>query len=187
MRIAISSGHNKGTGARACDGTDEWSHNERLRPLIVKELEALGHTVQSFERDSSKRYGSAMRKLAKQIKQFEADVCVELHFNVASPSAHGYEFLYYKPSKGGVHLARCLSKEYQTATGGKFTPRRGNGILPRGRWDRGSTYLRVTPCPAIIAEMGFASNPSEWRQMKASLAQQAKGIAYGLHRYESER
>ena len=184
--IAISSGHNRNTGARAVDGTDEWTHNEKLRTLLSAELIRKGFNVLNLERDSELGYSTAMCKLARQMKVAGADLCLELHFNSATPAAHGYEFLYYASSKGGKSLAKYLSSEYSKATDNAFTARRGTGILPRGRFSRGSTYLRVTPCPAIIVETGFASNAQEWRKLKNTLGEQAEGIANGVERFLNE-
>ena len=183
MRVSISSGHTANTGAQAHDGTDEWSHNERLRRLVVKELEQRGHVVKTHYRAINKSYYSAMKKLAAEIKIFRADVCLELHFNSASPKAHGYEFLYYRGSKKGKLLALCLSSTFGDMFAGSIQPRRGTGILPRGRVNRGSAYLRLTPCPAVIYEPGFASNPKEWGILKATLYGQAIAIADGLESY----
>lgn len=184
--IAISSGHNHNTGARAVDGTDEWTHNEKLRTIITRKLKERGLNVLHLERNRSMGYSMAMKSLAHEMRVGGADLCLELHFNSASPAAHGFEFLHYETSKGGARLAQNLSDEYYAATEGAFTPRRGTGTLPRGKSERGSTYLRVTPCPAIIVETGFASNPREWAKLRSTLEEQAEGIVNGIERFLNE-
>ena len=182
MILAISSGHNKGTGARAYNGDDEWEHNEYLRKLIVQECRRHGVEVHSFERDRSLRYTAAMRKLAGQIKSVGADVCLELHFNSGPKAAHGFEFIHYKGSKGGARLARVLAKSFGMF-GLRFAPRRGTGTLARGRWSRGSGYLRLTPCPAIIVETHFGSNKADHEAAIKTRGAQAQAIVCALRNF----
>jgi len=163
-----------------------------LRVLLVEELEFQGHTVKSHFRDIKQGYTGAMRKLANEIKAFRADVCLELHFNSASPKAHGFEFLYYKGSRMGKKLANLLSVWYSAKDESfhpfksklPFSKRRGTGTLARGRFSRGSTYLRITPCPAIIVETHFGSNIKDHNNAIVTQRQQAKAIARALTEYE---
>ena len=183
MILAISSGHNYGTGARAYNGDDEWEHNEFLRELIVAEAWRHDIEVHSFERDQSLHYPVAMRKLANQIKECGADACLELHFNSSKNSgANGYEFIHYKSSVGGARLAKNLSKSYGMYGMG-YTPRRGTGTLARGRFSRGSAYLRMTPCPAIIVETHFGSNKADHDKAIKSRGTQAEAIVCALRNY----
>lgn len=186
MRIAISSGHNANTGAQAHDGTDEWTHNEVLRKLLVTELERRGHTVKSLLRDRKAGYGWAMKKLGAEMKAFRADACLELHFNSAGPTAHGFEMLHYKGSRWGETLASCLATSFGEIFSGQIRARHDTGLLARTRYNRGSAYLRYTPCPAVIYEPGFASNPNEWALLKESLHAQAIALADGFDDFSKE-
>lgn len=189
--VVISAGHNRGTGASAVDGTDEWCWNASVVEAMVPLLEGAGHVVHVLERDVRLGYTAAMRRLAAGMRLLGADVALELHFNSADGGAHGYEFLHWWGSAEGMRLARCVAEEH-----GKAFP----GISARGRYGvrslwyreensdraysgRGGAYVYLTPCPAVICEPGFASNISDWDELKDSADEVALGYVRGVCRY----
>lgn len=99
-------------------------------------------------------YGSAMANVAADVKAKGATVAVELHFNSASPSASGNEWLYWSTSKNGQRLADCFNRSFNTA----FPMSKERGMKPITPSDRGGAFLRNTHCPSIITEPFFGSN-----------------------------
>ena len=182
MKISISAGHNKNTGAEAYNGDDEWTFNKKLEAAILNAFERSDYDfdVKTHERDGSLGYTSAMSKLAGEIKSNYSDICLELHFNSASPSANGYEFLYYYSSSNGKALASYLSDHFD---GLGFAKRRGTGTLSIDSGDRGSAYLRLTPCPAIIVETHFGSNADDHDLAIVTMDEQAERIVNGVVEY----
>lgn len=194
--VAISPGHNFGTGARAHDGTDEWWWNSAVGRALERALKKRGYRVVMLERDRSLDYTAAMKKLGRAMKLMGADIALELHFNAAIPRARGYEFLYWQGSKKSRALARHLAESF----GKGFS-----AILPRTGWvrrtkgykalwlrpwtqaqrlqRRGAEYCYYTPCPVVICEPGFATNTHDWAQLKYKTEQVAHSYADGVDKY----
>lgn len=186
--VAISAGHNKNTGARAIDKTDEWSWSMISVEACYERLISLGHTVHILYRDGSVGYTTAMKKLGKQMKELGVEACTEFHFNSSDdPNSNGYEFLHWWKSKASEKLAQCIGSVF----GCKFPTikMRGNNGGARSLWyfsynkdkaygSRGSAYCYHTPCPAVICEPCFASNAQDWNTLKDQA--QAIGDAYAL-------
>jgi N-acetylmuramoyl-L-alanine amidase len=104
-------------------------------------------------------YGAAMQDIADQIKDDKATLAVELHFNSATPTARGHEWLYWETSKRGKMIAESFEEAFSAA----FPQIPSRGIKPIGRASRGGTFLRNTHCPAIITEPFFGSNDTDCR------------------------
>lgn len=189
--IAISAGHNYGTGARARDGTDEHTFNTVIINHLKELLRCQGHTVHVLHRKKFLGYTAAMRDLARQMRDLGSDLALELHFNSSSTEANGFEYLHWLGSKKGKLLAQCLGQS-QAA----FTPdiRSRGDKGARSLWyhswndgkaysNRGGAYVYLTPCPAVICEPGFASNESDFRVMKQCPQDLAHSYATGIRLY----
>ena len=193
--IVISAGHNHRTGATALDGTDEHDWNMDLAKKLAPLLVCQGHTVHVLHRDIDLGYTSGMKKLGGEMRGLNADLCLELHFNSASPSANGFEYLHWLGSKKGRILAESLGQAQKI-----FTPeikQRGNNSGARSLWfhnwnktkaysRRGAQYVYYTPCPAVICEPGFASNKSDWANIKENQEYLARSYALGIRFYLSK-
>jgi N-acetylmuramoyl-L-alanine amidase len=184
--IALCVGHSRRLphgppegGAITCDAkTSEWQWNSALARLIAAELhDAHGIAAEIVNDYGLRTYGAAMRWLGGHLRGVPGlRLAVELHFNSdASPSANGHEWLYWPGSIKGrlaateLHLAMC---------------RDFPGIRPRGVKvppdGRGTAFLRETPCPAVIAEPFFGSNPRDWAAVRARPEKLAATLAAGL-------
>lgn len=197
--IAIHPGHNLYTGASAHDGTDEWCWNFSLANALEAELLRRGYKVVRLERDKSLGYTAAMKKLGRQMKVHQVDIALELHFNVAGPSAHGFEFLYWQGSRLSKMLARNLAGSFGKAFPA-LSPRTGWVRMTKGYkalwlrpWTvaqklqrRGAEYCYHTPCPVAICEHVFASNVKEWDMMKDEFKRIAGADADGIDAYFQE-
>jgi N-acetylmuramoyl-L-alanine amidase len=101
---------------------------------------------------------------------------VELHFNSATPSAQGHEWLYWHSSVGGEKLANLFKDKMEAA----YPEMKSRGAKPRIPRQRGSTYLRKTHCVAVIGEPFFGSNADEWRMINDNKGKLARVYASAL-------
>jgi N-acetylmuramoyl-L-alanine amidase len=114
-----------------------------------------------------------MSWIAEQIREYGADVAVELHFNSAGPNAEGYEFLHWNRSSRSARLASCFHFSFK-----KFFPtRKSRGLKPISKEDRGSAFLQRTHCPAAILEPYFGSNAEETNFYSARREELARAYA----------
>jgi N-acetylmuramoyl-L-alanine amidase len=122
-------------------------------------------------------YGAAQRWLAGRLRELSATAAIELHFNSDdSPEATGHEWLHWHSSKEGKRLAGCLDAEMCLCLPG--IRRRGLKLKVRG--DKGAEFLKLTHCPAVIAEPFFGSNPSDWKTACDKRDCIARAIAEGV-------
>lgn len=161
VTIGVCLGHaRKGDmGARAVNGVYEEQLYEVVIPPVVEKLRADGYKVIVYDNYEGSSYGSAMRWIARKLKEDEVDFAVELHFNAASPSAKGFEFLHWHRSKVGVKAAQDMQ---DTQAG--LTPWQANrGAEPLGdqAHERGVLFTSLPHCPSVIAEYFFGSNSQE--------------------------
>jgi len=150
--IALCVGHSRRNdrGAVSAGNVTEWVFNRDVANLTRDDLAAAGVEALVYSVYPRSSYGAAIRWLATELRKDGVDAAVELHFNSAHPSAHGYEYLHWATSTGGKALASALHSAHKAA-------------MPQQKdRDRGSYFLRKTHCPAVIAEPFFGSNPQEW-------------------------
>lgn len=197
MKVAIVIGHNENTGARAIDGTDEWSWNSLIAHKLAFFLSSYGIEYQIFERDKSLGYTAAMKKHARDIKAAGCTHGIDLHFNYhrKGSSANGFEFLYWWASRQSRRMAQVFAKQY----GSDFptlSPRKGRWfkgwvsgakMLWLKSWNknkadqrRGAEICYYTHCPFIICEPLFASNEREWSFLKDQIDKIAQSYCQSL-------
>lgn len=181
-KVAIVIGHNKFTGATAWDGTDEWIWNHEVAKKLKKELQKRGIDSQIFIRNRTLGYTSAMKVHAHNIKEYGADLALELHFNSAGKTATGFEHLYFwrswKSRRWASIFARHAIKSEVDVPPRRswISTRKGYKSLFLRSWNkakadqrRGAEFTYYTHCPAVILEPCFASNPDEWEKCKFSI------------------
>jgi N-acetylmuramoyl-L-alanine amidase len=102
-----------------------------------------------------------MVDVSAQVKDARASLAIELHFNSATPSANGHEWLYWHSSAKGKALAQAFNAQFS-----KDHPNiRARGIKGITAKDRGGAFLRVTHCPSLVVEPFFGSSESDCRQI----------------------
>ena len=177
--IALCVGHSRqnDSGASSVDGTTEYDYNCDLAERISRNTR-LGTRIYNAYQGNG--YTSAMRWLARKLKSDGIEYAVEVHFNAATPKATGHEWLYWHSSERGRLLARSLRDSMEDAFS-EFTSR---GIKGRKRGSRGASYLRLTHCPAVIAEpfFGTCADP-DWDLATQHKEGIARSIAGGLELY----
>jgi len=160
--IALCVGHSrrgdKGAYTSGKYSVSEWDFNRDLARRIHSILPVKSKIYDDYE---LKTYTSAIARLAKRLKCDGVTVAVELHFNAASPSAEGHEWLYWHTSKGGRALASILRDEMEEA----YPSMISRGAKPRKSRQRGSSFLKKTHCYAVIGEPFFGTNVKEWEKI----------------------
>jgi N-acetylmuramoyl-L-alanine amidase len=166
--IAICIGHSRKIKGRYDGGAysswlkmNERDFNLEVASHLSKHLMQNGIPCRVISDYAGAGYGSAMVDVAKQAKDAHASLAIELHFNSATPSANGHEWLYWHSSAKGKALAQAFNAQF-----GKDHPNiKARGIKGITAQDRGGAFLRVTSCPSIIVEPFFGSNESDCRQV----------------------
>lgn len=177
--IAICIGHSRSgdRGAESVDGTTEWDFNRTLGKIVVARLMAAGRSAILIDRYEGRGYTSAMRWLGGYLKKLGATTALELHFNSSdNPKASGFEYLHHEDSGRGHDLAIALT-DFQRA---RFPRAFSRGVKYISKRGRGWAFLNLTPCPAVICEPFFGSNPEEWAAYKADPAKLAECYAEAL-------
>lgn len=105
-------------------------------------------------------YSSAMLDASKKVKAINASLAIEMHFNSASSSASGHEWLHWETSKNGLKLAECFRDSFKKS----FPASKDRGLKAITKNDRGGAWLRLTHCPSVICEPFFGSNIADSSQ-----------------------
>lgn len=179
--IALCIGHSRLVngrsegGAISVGGESEHSYWSAVAPLIADALLPLDSCI--ITRYESASYGSAMRWLARRLREINAKGAVELHFNsTTNERAEGHEWLYWHSSTKGRALAAALDASY----GAAFPTLKSRGLKAITTGGRGAGFLRGTHCPAAIAEGFFGSSHSDFSFAHANRARIAAAIAAGI-------
>ena len=174
MRILLTVGHSKLKDGRytSADGTkysggNEYIFNKSFSKYVKSALEAKGHEVDRIVCPEGKFTKAADEKTYKLAIEHATnyDLVIELHLNAAAnKSANGCEVL-YKSSKGKKYadkVQKQLSKAFRN----------------RGAKQSNSLYiLNQTKAPAILIELFFCTNKSEWQYAVKNKKQIAELIA----------
>lgn len=157
--IGVCIGHSRSgdSGAVNTNGVSEHTFNKEVGHAAADILRKKGHTVHVVDKYNGGSYSSAICWLSDHLAKLGVTVAVELHFNSAGPFAEGHEWLHWFRSTKGQRLASCFNESFKQA----FPDAKVRGVKPADKEDRGSLFLRVTRCPAIILEPFFGSNKKE--------------------------
>ena len=177
--LALCVGHSRpgDSGAVSIGGISEHAFNTRIAAKVCSILTAKGMACAVIDVYQGAGYASAMKWLAQRLTSLKATAAIELHFNCSdTPSATGHEWLFWNSSHEGRVLAKMLDQRMAEA----FPKLARRGIKSLGSKDNGAGFLRMTPCPACIAEPFFGSNESDWDLLNSHQDRYAQVIAEGL-------
>ena len=183
--VAICVGHSRHIagkrdgGAVSAGGVSEWTFNRDLAFQIDRILREKGVVSLVIDDYKGNGYTDSMRWLASEIKAKGATLAIELHFNAASGTAKGHEWLFWQTSKDGKALASALRGAYEEA----FPLSANRGIKAKVSGERGGEFLKLTHCPAVICEPFFGDNPAEWQTASSSVSAMAEAMATGITDY----
>lgn len=156
--VMLFVGHNKDTGARAIDGSDEWTTRNKVAIRAAEMLNSKGFSCIIGYRNGRKGYTSAMREHGELSKKHKAKVSLELHFNAANGVATGAELLVASSLAAetlGKAFGTRVEKDYP---GYKLRGNKGVRLLREGR---GYGFNRFQPCPSGVYEL-FFGDTSDW-------------------------
>jgi N-acetylmuramoyl-L-alanine amidase len=173
--IAICIGHSRQgdrSGAVSIGGVREWDYNRSVARHMMDHLASNGVAAKIYNDYPRKGYGAAMAWLGARLREDKASAAIELHFNASSnAAANGHEWIHFPGSRRGQALAQCFEDQFNA----DFPGINERGLLARGKGN-GAAFLKLTPCPAIITEPFFGSNPNDWRAFDGK--QRELGICY---------
>ena len=188
MKLGLAVGHSRlGDQGAYTTGEyvlSEWDFNRDMVRRIGHSLSnnygwASGANYVIYDHYPARSYTGAINYLARKLIEDDVDAVIELHFNSASPSAEGHEWLYWHTSKGGEKLASILRDEMEES----YPDMKSRGAKPRGPNQRGSYLLRKVRPVACIAEPFFGSNADEWRMINNSRGRLAGMYARAIKNY----
>lgn len=189
-RLFVAVGHNKGTGSRAHDGSDEWVTSKAVADRMQVLAPRYGLQVLVGIRDRSEGYGDAMRLHGDAADIFKANLAIEIHRNAFNGKAHGFEFICV--SNKGAAAARIFAAT-ERMTFPEIAARADDGVLDRRKGGNGAGFCRAPSCPALVVEPCFHDNPSDWEQFKNAVDKEARmylaaakaSMMHGLQRVPS--
>lgn len=157
--VALCVGHSRyhDKGAASVDGTFEWNYNLNVALATANRLDAMGIPAVVVDEYPCAGYTDAMNWLAAHLRDLDAVLALELHFNAADGSASQEEYLYWHASKKGERLAQSLLDNHTLLDPNRKT----RGIKPKSSGN-GSQFLSKTHCPAVICEPFFGDDNSDW-------------------------
>lgn len=161
LTVLIDPGHGgKDPGARANDGTNEKDLNLDVALRLNRILKDIGFNTMMTRSDDS--YVDLASRSGMANNNY-VDFFMSIHFNAFTSSAKGIETLYYPNEATDEYpydnkkMANIFHNEIIDAL-----KRPSRGITPRP----GLHVLNKTKMPAILAELGFITNPEELAEIK---------------------
>ena len=182
IKIFIDQGHNPQNPNAGAEGNGY--REQDLVYTIGQELKTLLDANPAFsarlsrETESTQLGSSVATSLAARVNaaiQFGADLFLSLHANASESEApSGSEAFVYRLNSPAYYSAEQLLRGLRQQTG---LPTRGVFVRP------GLYVLRKTPMPAVLAELGFLTNPRDADLMANQPALFAGGLYDGLVTY----
>lgn len=179
--IGICIGHSRSgdNGAINTNNASEHAFNSEIGHLTASLLRKKGYRVHVVDEYKGGSYSSAICWLSDHLAKLGVNVAVELHFNSAGPFAEGHEWLHWYRSTKGQRLASCFNHAFKKS----FPDAKVRGVKSADKEDRGSLFLRVTRCPAVILEPFFGSSKSETDFYTKNKSELASAYARALSDY----
>jgi len=173
-RIAFIIGHTEssgqGAGAVAPLNQSEFVYNSDIASRAQSYGQARGHNIEVFTRPS--RGYSGIVEAYEEVKDFEPDCAMELHFNAFNGRVRGSEILLASANDLSgtyeVQLSRLLQDGMMTVFGRRGRQDRGLKERPRTTRERGWFNVNQTKLfPSVLLEPFFGDNSAEATIAKA--------------------
>ena len=182
IKIYIDQGHNPENPNAGAEG-----NGLREQDITYRVGKALGDLLRAnpeFEVRESRptpdtALGSSnttsLQRRVQDANAWGADYFISIHTNASSiPSASGVESFVYQVNSPAFRLGEDITQSLSEATG---LQDRGTKVRP------GLYVLRRTAMPAVLAEIGFITNPSDAALMNSNPQLFAQGIYNGILEY----
>ena len=181
VRVVIDAGHGGfDPGKVGNGGTLEKEINLAVAKELKELLELNGIEVVMTREDDCGLYSDLdqnkknadMRARVQLLKDVEPVVAVSIHQNSFTDSkSHGAQVFYYEGSEEGKRGAEILQAVLKRELAD------GNHRMPKANT---SYYmLKKSPCPLVIVECGFLSNPEEENMLRSTEYQ--RKLAWAIH------
>lgn len=180
LTVVVDAGHGgKDPGARGTDGTTEKSLNLSVALKLEKLLKSMGiNTIMSRNNDTFVELADR----ANNANSNYVDFFMSIHFNAFSKTTNGIETLYYPnvPNEDYTISNKSIADIFHNELL-KTTKLASRGINARPNL----VVLNKTKMPAILAELGFVSNPTELALIKTERYKEdaARALAVSILRY----
>lgn len=156
MRINVHAGHNPdGMIAHGAVGyVKESTENRVVVAEVIRQLEALGHTVYDCTVNNGTSQSDVLRKIVVKCNQQEVDLDISVHFNAfmrettANGQTKGTEVLVYNVNGAASSYAQKITEEIAKL-----------GYRNRGLKENKNLYvLRKSKAPAMLIECCFVDD-----------------------------
>jgi N-acetylmuramoyl-L-alanine amidase len=164
-RIFIEAGHNNSDCGAIGNGYKEADLTKEARNGIIANLKAMNFAGEIIADSDAHSLGDTIAYFNSK-KPMASDLLISLHFNAATPQAHGTEVIYRANASEGVKLfckdlARIIVKD------SNWTLRGDGGIVKETATPHKKLgILQLIPYSALI-EFCFISNADEIKQYQA--------------------
>ncbi|MBQ1262015.1 MAG: N-acetylmuramoyl-L-alanine amidase [Clostridia bacterium] len=183
-KIYIDQGHNPENPNAGAEGNGLLEQDITYR--VGQELAALLRADPNFEVRLSRptpestlgtSNSTSLRARVDDANSWGADAFISIHTNASdNPRAGGVEAFAYSSPSVAFSLGEDIVERLSSVT----------GLRDRGMKVRPGLYvLRRTAMPAVLAEIGFITNPEEAALMNRDPALFARGIYEGILQYYS--
>ena len=171
FHVVLDAGHGGRDNGAVVDGVEEATINLQIVKVLERELIARGVAVSLTRVDAqslSSPYASNkkvddMAKRRAKIRELAPDLVISIHQNTyPSAAVKGLQCFYANETSG--------SKDYATAIQEQFN----QSGLPMEKTIKATDFNLVehSPCPAVVIECGFLTNPEERKLLQTSAYQQ---------------
>lgn len=184
IKIYIDQGHNPVNPNAGSEGNGlrEQDVVYRIGQLLAERLRSddrfevrLSRPTPTTQLGTSNATSLAVR--VDEANRWGADYFVSLHTNASDNStASGVETLAYSRETRGYGLAQAIQRDVVAVTG---LPDRGVKLRP------GLYVLRKTQMPAVLAELGFITNPGDAALLSGSPELFVEGLYRGIVSYST--
>ncbi|MCQ2382127.1 MAG: N-acetylmuramoyl-L-alanine amidase [Clostridia bacterium] len=177
FHVVLDAGHGGHDNGACVEGISEANLNLQIVKILEQELRNHGCAV-SLTRTDSESLNSPyaknkkvddMTKRREKIRNLNPDLVISIHLNSYSlTSVNGLQCFYANETAG--------SQEYATAIQNQFN----QSGLPIYRSAKPTDFNLVehSPCPAVLIECGFLTNPRERKLLQTTTYQQI--LAYNI-------
>lgn len=189
--ITLDPGHGGyDPGKIGVDDSPEKNINLRITLALKQKLSDMGFVVYMTREDDSSLNTEATGTMKTSdlnhriqiVADHQSDLFISIHQNsFTDPSVHGAQVFYFTGSKQGKLLAESIHGSIQS----NIDPDNERPVKGNAEY----MILKKSPCPAVIVECGFLSNPDECKALTsadyqdAMAAAIAEGIWYFITEY----
>ena len=180
LKVGLFVGHNRGTGATAIDGSDEWESRKKVAEAAAALLSEEGFQAHVIFRNGQLGYAAAMREHGRTASKLGLDLALELHFNAYNGEASGAEIIV-----ASQHAADTLGKAFVGSTETFYPDRvlRSGGVKVQTS-GRGYLFNAKQRCVSGIYEPCFGDN-TEWYEYANDVDKEASYLVDIVKRFAS--